>query len=325
MPTRLPLFSLAGLALLTFLSGCSDRRAEPPKEDPRALRDISGFLPGHGSEAPAWRPGANETPGEGLSRPMPKGPAEILAARGTISGTVTVARGAAAPAGATLYVFATRRAQPRPPVAALRIPNPKFPQPFRIGAADAIVGPLAGDLDIGARLDVDGDAGTQEPENLTGEYAKNPVRPGQSGVAIELAPAPAPAASLAPKAAFARTPERGASLSGTIRLAPGAGPPAGGVLYVIARQGSQIAGAPFAVKRMDVSSFPIAYVLTVGDTMSPDALFSGPVSVAARMDADGNASTKGPEDLVGEFPRNPATVGDAGVDITLGPATVGAP
>ena len=310
------------LALVFLLSGCSDRRSEPPKEEKPSARDVSGFLPGHGPDAPGWSPGVSAPSGEGLSRPMPKGPADILSSRGQIAGTVTLAQGAAAPKGAMLYVFAKRPGQQGPPVAAARIPNPKFPQPFRIGASDVIAGSLEGDLDIGAQLDVDGNAGTQEPENLTGEYARNPVRAGHSGVAITIARAPSPspspfaAAPLAP----AEVPERGASLSGTIRLAPGTKAPPRGVLYVIAREGSHPSAPPFAVKRIDASSFPVPYVLSVGDAMAPDAVFSGPVSVTARLDADGNASTKEPDDLVGRFDRNPAHVGDTDVDITLGPA-----
>lgn len=304
------------LALLLAVPGCTERRSEPPKQEEQPSRDVSGFLPGHGPGAPAWSPGAPEAPGEGLSRPMPKGPAEILASRGEIAGTVRLADGERAPEGATLYVFLSRPGQPGPPVAVARIPGPKFPQPFRIGSSNVIAGTLEGDLDVGARLDADGDVGTREPENLTGSYARNPVRVGQTGVAIAIARAAAQPGA---------RPERGASISGTILLAPGAKAPPGGVLFVIAREGSREGGPPLAVKRIDATGFPLPYALSAADAMSPDSVFSGPVSVTARLDADGNASTKGPDDLVGQFARNPATVGDAGVDIRLGPAPAGGP
>ncbi len=320
MLPRLVKTQMVPLLLVLAILGCTDRRSEPPRKEAPPVRDVSGFLPGHGPDAPAWSPGAPEMHGEGLSRPMPKGPADILSARGTISGTVSVADSDRAPSGATLFVFVSRAGQPGPPVAVARIRDPKFPQPFRIGASDVIAGTLEGDLDVGARLDVDGNVSTREPENLSGVYTRNPVRVGQAGVSIAIARAPREAA-----ASPAGGTERGASLSGTIRLAPGVKLPAGGVLFVIARQGSQIAGPPFAVKRIDATGFPIPYNLSIGDTMSPDILFSGPVSVTARLDADGNASTKGQDDLFGQFARNPATVGDAGVDITLGAAPAAGP
>jgi hypothetical protein len=147
---------------------------------------------------------------------------------------------------------------------------------------------------------------------------------GSSGVSITLAraQAQAPAPAAAPPG---RRPERGAFISGTIDLAPGARTPPGGVLFVIGRAGSGETGPPLAAKRIDATRFPVPYTLSAGDAMSPDAVFSGPVSVTARLDADGNASTKGPEDLVGRFDRNPATVGDEGVDIRLGPAPARGP
>ena len=316
--------SLLALALASVLAGCTERRSEPPKQEEPPARDVSGFLPGHGPDAPAWPPGAPPAPGEGLSRPMPKGPADILSSRGEIAGTVTLAEGERAPERATLYVFVSRPGRPGPPVAVARIPDPRFPQPFRIGASNVIAGALEGELDVGARLDLDGDVDTREPGNLTGAHSRNPVRVGSSGVSIALARA-APQPSAGSSTPPPRRPERGASISGTIDLTPGARTAPGGVLFVIAREGSRETGPPLAAKRIEVAGFPVPYTLSASDAMSPEPVFSGPVSVTARLDADGNASTRGPDDLVGRFARNPATVGDEGVDIRLGPAPAGTP
>ena len=319
-------------AMLVAIAGCTERRSEPAKEGPPPARDVSGYLPGHGPDAPAWSPGAAEAqapPGAGLSRPMPKGPAEILGSRFELAGTVSLRPGVQAPSGGTLYVFARRPGVPGPPIAVVRIPDPRFPQPFRLGASHAIGGqPFEGDLEVGARLDLDGDVGSQEPGNLTGEYARNPARVGQSGVTIALDRAPdragaspgaaAPAAPLAPPAQA--RPERGATIMGTIRLPPGVKPAPGSVLFIMARPAGQSAGPPIAVKKIAAGSFPAAYVLSNEDAMMPDAPFAGAVSVSARLDSDGNASTREAGDLVGAYARNPARVGDAGVDIELGAA-----
>jgi hypothetical protein len=258
-------------------------------------------------------------PGEGLSRPMPKGPAEILGSRFELAGAVSLRPGVEAPRGGTLYVFARRPGAAGPPLAVARISDPIFPQPFRLGASNAIGGqPFEGELEVGARLDLDGDVGSQEPGNLTGEYERNPARVGQSGIAIALERAGAPAPRAMPAPAAPTKPERGAAIMGTIRLSPGAKPAPGSVLFVIARPAGRSTGPPIAVKKIEAASFPAAYALSNEDAMMPDAPFAGALSVSARLDADGDASTKEARDLVGAYAKNPARVGDAGVDIELG-------
>jgi hypothetical protein len=115
------------------------------------------------------------------------------------------------------------------------------------------------------------------------------------------------------------SPERGASINGTIRLAPGAKAPPSGVLYIIAHPGSQVAGPPLAVHRVNSPHFPMKYSISNEDTMTAGIPFQGEMTVIGRLDADGNASTKSPDDLVGSFAGNPAHVGQSGVDIELKP------
>lgn len=82
-----------------------------------------------------------------------------------------------------------------------------------------------------------------------------------------------------------------------IRLADGADPPPSGVLFVTLR--GDAGGPPAAVRRVADPTFPLEVTLGAGDSMLgrplPD---SG--RLTARLDADGNASTRQPQDLAAE-------------------------
>ncbi len=319
--TLLILFSVAAAA-------CSEQRAKPEGEPEGAVRDVSEFIPGHGSGAPAYEPSAEgeteEMPSEGLSRPMPSGPAEILASRHEISGTIRLAEGVTRPpAGGILFVSARKPGTAGPPAAVQRIPDPKFPQSFRITAKEVLGGgELEGELDVSARLDLDGNVSTKEPEGLLGAYGRNPVRLGQTGIVIVLSSdgkAVAPEAAAPAATAPPVIPENGPRISGTIRIAPGAKAPPGGVLYVMARPDTHPDAPPMAVKRIDDPQFPFAYQLGQEDALAHQQAFVGPVNISAIVDADGDASTKGEGDLAGSFAGNPAQLGQSGVDIVLAP------
>ena len=51
--------------------------------------------------------------------------------------------------------------------------------------------------------------------------------------------------------------------------------------------------------------------------MIPGRALAGQVFVSARLDQDGNPTTRGAGDWVGEYGKNPVEVGTEGVDITL--------
>ena len=103
-------------------------------------------------------------------------------------------------------------------------------------------------------------------------------------------------------------PHESPAIRGTIRVAENATPPPGGVLFIIARPAGSRGGPPAAVKRIDGARFPLAYSLSKQDAMIAGRELSGEVDVTARLDADGNASTREAADLVGAF---------AGVTTTL--------
>jgi cytochrome c-type biogenesis protein CcmH len=86
-----------------------------------------------------------------------------------------------------------------------------------------------------------------------------------------------------------------------------------GVVYIIARAEGQTAGPPVAVKRLNVTSFPITVDLSSADSMMGQPLPST-IHIEARLDTDGDAATRSPNDPKAVFDR--ATAG-ATIALTL--------
>jgi cytochrome c-type biogenesis protein CcmH len=104
-------------------------------------------------------------------------------------------------------------------------------------------------------------------------------------------------------------------IRGTVRLAPGREDRTGsGVLFVVAR--GPAGGPPLAVKRVQAPSFPLEFELGPGDRMVEAMPFVGPLLLVARLDADGNATTRDPGDLQGAAPQ-PVNPGDSGIELLL--------
>ena len=103
-----------------------------------------------------------------------------------IAGEVRLAPGLAArvPPGAALYLIARRG--PGPPVAVKRIVDPRFPLTFTLGQADAMAGgAFEGELEVVARLKMDGQAGPVAAGDLEGR-ASAPVRVGTRDLVVVL-------------------------------------------------------------------------------------------------------------------------------------------
>ncbi len=107
----------------------------------------------------------------------------------------------------------------------------------------------------------------------------------------------------------------GASVSGTIDIAPELFVRLRGseTLYVMARRGE--GGPPVAVKRFRGLRFPMAYTLTGADQAVQGSPFAGEVTIVARIDLDGNAGVPQGGDMEGIIPR--VVVGDTGADIVI--------
>jgi cytochrome c-type biogenesis protein CcmH len=115
------------------------------------------------------------------------------------------------------------------------------------------------------------------------------------------------------------SPADGAQIQGTVDIDPKAKGKIDGqaVLFVIARSTGSAGGPPLAVKKIVSPKFPVSYSLSGQDVMMPGAHFSGKLFLSARLDQDGNPTTKEPGNLAGEYKRNPVNVGATKIDILL--------
>jgi hypothetical protein len=182
MPRRLAL-----VVAIPWLAAC-DRNLEPfdPSEQPQQP-DLARIFPAGaeraGQEAPPTLP---PPPGRGAP------PLAAEAAAGgdgpAIRGTIAVAEELAGRVreGGVLFLIA-RRAAAGPPLAVQRIASPRFPLEFSIGPADRMLPSVsfAGELQLSARLDGDGDALSREAGDLEGRAARA-VAPGATGIVIVL-------------------------------------------------------------------------------------------------------------------------------------------
>jgi hypothetical protein len=103
-------------------------------------------------------------------------------------------------------------------------------------------------------------------------------------------------------------------VSGTLRLAPELEVPSGAVMFLIARGSG--AGPPLAVQRIVEFSFPLDFEIGPDDRMIQQIPFEGPLEITARIDGDGNATTREPGDLFGVSTEE-VQPGDTGILITI--------
>ncbi len=154
-------------------------------------------------------------------------------------------------------------------------------------------GPPAGEAEVGAANSPTGYSGT-------GQVARQALPPSRAE-----AGRPDPAAGAAP-------------IEGQIEIAPNlvSARPPGGVLFVIARPEGTRGGPPLAVLRIDAPSFPVSFRIGPDNVMIPSMQFAGSISLTARLDADGNAMTRGASDLSGAV-TEALTPGARGVRLVL--------
>ena len=136
-----------------------------------------------------------------------------------------------------------------------------------------------------------------------------PPPPGQAPVAPDASPAQA--------AAGAGRGSDGPPILGTVELAPEVAADAnpGAILFIIARRGG--GGPPLAVKRIPQPRFPVSFRLGPEDKMIAQMPFTGPITLSARLDADGNATSRDPGDLMGSAVDGPVDTGATGVVVRL--------
>jgi len=136
----------------------------------------------------------------------------------------------------------------------------------------------------------------QMKERVQARNASLPA--GEENPHAKLAPATAPTAPTPTATAPQADPKR--RVVGVIELDASAAArvQSGATLFLMARPAGQTSGPPAGVKRLVVGSFPLAFELSDGDSMDgtplPDSL-----RLDARLDADGDAATKDPNDPKG--------------------------
>lgn len=108
----------------------------------------------------------------------------------------------------------------------------------------------------------------------------------------------------------------GAAVRGTVHLAEGDAPPGDSTLFIIARRAGAAGGPPLAVVRVPGPSFPFDYEIGPDDVMIPTMQFEGAIELTARLDRDGNASTRDEGDRETRAPM-PVAPGAVGVDLRL--------
>ena len=134
----------------------------------------------------------------------------------------------------------------------------------------------------------------------------------------DMPPSPEELMAGAPAVAGMTAPENeGPPITGTISLAPGAELPSGGTLFVIARAGE--VGPPTAVLRIPTPRLPFEFRLGPEHRMMAAMPWTGPFVLTARIDLDGNATTRDAGGLEGRA-QAAAAPGDKGVAVVLGPA-----
>ena len=110
----------------------------------------------------------------------------------------------------------------------------------------------------------------------------------------------------------------GKVVTGTVTLADGVDVPPGATLFVFGRLAGQTAGPPLAAVRLPASRFPMTFSIGPSDMppMMGKRAFPDSLSLAARLDLDGNATTKdGPSGAA----AGDVAAGATGVVIVLRP------
>lgn len=89
----------------------------------------------------------------------------------------------------------------------------------------------------------------------------------------------------------------------------------GAILYLFVRPAGAEAGPPLAAQRIPPNSFPMPFAIGPADAMSAAVDFPEQVTVEARLDRDGDAMSRGPDDWTAR--SEPIAPGSRGVVLVL--------
>lgn len=145
--------------------------------------------------------------------------------------------------------------------------------------------------------------------------------PGGASAAPAMPPAPGGATRGNAATGAAGAQGAGAPIRGRVEVAEAArgAAPARATLFVIARRAGAAGGPPLAVLRLPDPTFPLDFEIGPENAMIAGMPFAGDIALTARLDADGDAMTRGPSDLTGAL-ASPVQPGATGVRIELGAA-----
>jgi len=228
-----------------------------------------------------------------------------------ISGSLSLAEGSVAPSGGVLFVMVRRSAEGAgPPVAAIRLDPRGVPGAFTVTDRDLMMGGAWPEqVWIEARLDADGNPTTKEATDLVAAR-QGPFAAGTTDVILELD------GGASQTTDDTKTQTSTAQIQGEIRLAADQVQPETGAVFVIVRRSPTPQGPPVAAVRLSPSAVPGPF--SVGDS---DIMLGGPwpaqVWIQARADADGNAMTRGADDVSSPL-IGPLKPGATGVSLELG-------
>ncbi len=109
----------------------------------------------------------------------------------------------------------------------------------------------------------------------------------------------------------------GVKISGTLEIAPALvkKTKASDTIFIIARRAE--GGPTVAAKRLEGNNYPMSFEITDTDLMSPDVKPDSPLNITVRVDKDGEAMSKKPGDLTGEYEKNPAPLNAEGIIIQI--------
>jgi hypothetical protein len=180
----------------------------------------------------------------------------------------------------------------------------------------AAIAPLVAAVLLGCDRNLEPFDASEQPRapDLSKIFPEGAERAAQVAPGLPAPPGEAPERGAPPLAAEGSR-DAGPPISGTVRLADGLpAVPDGAVLFIIARRGE--AGPPLAVKRVTAPRFPLDFTLGPEDRMIQAMPFAGPLRISARVDTDGNATTRTPGDLQGSA-RGDVEPGASGVEVGI--------
>ena len=86
-------------------------------------------------------------------------------------------------------------------------------------------------------------------------------------------------------------------------------------IFLIARPAE--GGPPVAVKRFSGKNYPYEFQITNQDLMIQGEVMDSPLNITARVDRDGNASTKKSGDMEGAYAKNPVSIRQDNVSVVV--------